>query len=118
VEEQRTAAPNVVRAFPQKLDKRVRLRKCNDRLRLPTASGRAEIVFTCQHEKHDVGVPHEHRGFVAMANQTFREFTLTWLDQGVADSYQEAKVKRGRLARTNRVGNSADSTRGTGHTNT
>lgn len=98
MEEQRTAPPKVVRAFPQKLDKRVRLRKCNDRLRLPTASGRAEIVFTCQHEKHDVGVPHEHRGFVAMANQTFREFTLTWLDQGVADSYQEARVKRGRQA--------------------
>jgi hypothetical protein len=86
------------RTYPQKLDKRVRLRKCNDRLRLPTASGRAEIVFTCQHEKHDVGVPHEHRGFVAMANQTFREFTLIWSDQGVADSYQEARVTRGRQA--------------------
>jgi hypothetical protein len=43
------------RTYPQKLDKRVRLRKCNDRLRLPTASGRAEIVFTCQHEKHARG---------------------------------------------------------------
>jgi hypothetical protein len=89
-------ASEVVRAFPQKLDKRVRLRKCNDRLRLPTASGRAEIVFTCQHEKHSQDVPHEHRGFVAMTNQTFREFTLIWSDQGVADSYLEARVKRGR----------------------
>jgi hypothetical protein len=48
-----------------------------------------------------------------MANQTFREFTLIWSDQGVADSYQEAKVKRGRLARTNRVGNSPDPPGGT-----
>jgi hypothetical protein len=105
----------VVQSFPQKLDKRVRLRKCNDRLRLPTASGRAEIVFTCQHEKHSQDVPHEHRGFVAMANQTFREFTLIWSDHGVADSYQEAKVKRGKLARTNRVGDSAVPPGGAGH---
>lgn len=81
---------------PQRLNKRIRLHKCNARLRLPTPSGRAELVVTCQLEKHSEtpDTPHLHRGKVHMNNETCRDFTLTWFDEGVAQIYTQARVDR------------------------
>lgn len=77
---------------PQQLDKHVRVSRCIAKLRLPTASGRAENVFQCQLEKHDEHTAHEHRGVIHMANDTLREFTITWYDGGVAQLYKQART--------------------------
>lgn len=90
---------------PQRLNKRVRVVRCLGRLRLPTQSGRAEVVIQCQLGKgHPDDVPHEHRGMVFMNNRTFREFTISWSDEGIADLYQQARKDDKRDSRNRRAG--------------
>jgi hypothetical protein len=66
------------------LGKKVRVRKCGARLRVPATTQGREAVFVCQLEKHDADVPHQEVGFVQMPNDTSRKFTMTWVDEGVA----------------------------------
>jgi hypothetical protein len=73
--------------------KRVRVRKCGARLRVPATTAGREAVFVCQLEKHDADTPHQEIGFVHMANDTSRKFTMTWMDEGVASLRQHMPVK-------------------------
>ena len=92
---------------PQRLNKRVRVRRCLGKLRIPTTSGRAEVVLQCQQNKHDDTVPHEHRGMVFMDNNTFREFSITWSDQGYADLYTQARKDNKKRGNSNRTTSTA-----------
>ena len=92
---------------PQRLNKRVMVRRCLAKLRLPTQSGRAEVVIQCQLNKHDDTLPHEHRGMVFMDNNTFREFSITWSDQGYADLYTQARKDSKKRGNSNRTAHTA-----------
>jgi len=75
------------------LGKKVRVRKCGARLRVPATTAGREAVFVCQLEKHDANVPHQEIGFVHMANDTSRKFTMTWVDEGVASLRNHTTVR-------------------------
>ena len=74
-------------------NKRIRVRKCGARLHIPAdpRSGRGETMYTCQLEKHDIDTPHQEVGFVLMANNTARKFTIKWTDEGVATLREQVK---------------------------
>ena len=75
------------------LGKKVRVRKCGARLRVPATTQGREAVFVCQLEKHDADVPHQEVGFVHMANDTSRRFQMTWTDEGVASLRNHPPVR-------------------------
>jgi hypothetical protein len=75
------------------LGKKVRVRKCGARLRVPATTPGRETVFVCQLEKHDADTPHQEVGLVHMANDTSRRFTMTWVDEGVASLRQHTPVR-------------------------
>ena len=79
--------------------KKVRVRKCGARLRVPSTTPGREAVFVCQLEKHDVDTPHQEIGFVQMANDTARRFQIQWTDEGVASLRRHTLIK----ARTPKV---------------
>ena len=88
-----------VQVHPQRLDKKVRIRPCLGKLRVPTSSGRSEIVFDCQEDKHGPETPHRHTGLIWMDNETCRQFTITWVDLGTTKLYRHTKrTKEYRLA--------------------
>lgn len=75
-------------------NKKLRVRKCGARLRMPSETPGRETVYTCQLEKHPVDVPHQEIGFVLMHNQTARKYTVSWTDEGVAQLRQQARNTR------------------------
>jgi hypothetical protein len=75
------------------LGKKVRVRKCGARLRVPSNTPGRETVFVCQLEKHDIDTPHQETGFVQMANDTARRFQIQWTDEGVASLRRHIATK-------------------------
>lgn len=72
--------------------KRLRLRKCTDKIRLPATSGSATAFeeYQCQLEWHAEG-EHHHEGFVFMNNGTYRMFKLNWTGTGLATAHHRIK---------------------------
>ena len=73
--------------------KRIRVRKCGARLRVPAEQPGRETIYTCQLAKHDIDTPHQETGLVHMPNDTLRRYTMSWVDEGIAALRRHSKAK-------------------------
>lgn len=74
------------RLYPQRLKKRVRVRRCIAKLRIPAdpvpgSKKYAEVVLQCELQKDHDG-QHVHSGIIECVNGTARDYKIGWTDLG------------------------------------
>lgn len=68
---------------------RIETERCSAKLRVPTANGKGEVVFQCQERietgsEHGKESIHSETGLVLMADGTYRRYSISWEDAGIA----------------------------------